>query len=64
MTTHKKIGKRSLVAIIEMLNEGRTPIEIQEHFPMYSMEQIFVAARTAKFPYIKRDGKWYKCETE
>lgn len=58
----KRISKKDFSQIILMLNDGMAPFQIQQEYPMYTLEQIFVAARTAGFPYIKREGRWYKCE--
>lgn len=60
MKQHKKrILKKDFAAIVLRLHGGDHPADISKDFPEYTEEQIYVAARTAGFGYIKRNGQWY-----
>lgn len=58
----KKIGKKDFSAIVLHLHNGLSPKEISKRFPEYTLDQIYVSAQTAGFPYIKRNGIWYAAQ--
>lgn len=54
-----RVGKKDSALIIRMLCDGKDPIVIHNYMQHLTLDNIYVVARTAGFPYIKRNGKWW-----